>query len=36
MKFGKDIIGDDSKIILFNYLHSVVPTWQTNELVRWD
>jgi hypothetical protein len=24
------------KIVLFNFLQSVILTWQTNEFVRWD
>jgi hypothetical protein len=30
------LIGDYPKIILFDYLLSVIPTWQANQLVRWD
>jgi hypothetical protein len=24
------------KIVIFNYLQSVIPTWRTNELLMWD
>jgi hypothetical protein len=27
-------IGDYPKIILFKFIHSVIPKWQTNKLVR--
>jgi hypothetical protein len=38
MKFGKRLyaIGVCPKIILFNFLQSVIQTWRTSEHVRWD
>jgi hypothetical protein len=36
--YGLSVIGDYSKIVLFNYqyLLSVTLTWQRNDLVKWD
>jgi hypothetical protein len=34
--YGRYATGDYPEIILFNFLWSVIPTWQMNKLVRWD
>jgi hypothetical protein len=34
--YGCYALGAYPKIVLFNFLQSVVPTWRTNELVRLD
>jgi hypothetical protein len=33
---GYYAIGIFPKIVLFNFLQSIIPTWRTNKLVRWD
>jgi hypothetical protein len=34
--YGRYATGDYPKIVLFNFLQSVIPTWRANKLVRWD
>jgi hypothetical protein len=34
--YGGYAVGDTPKIVLLNFLPSVIPTWQMNKLVRWD
>jgi hypothetical protein len=34
--YGHYAIGDYPKIVLFNFLQSVIPTWQMNKFVWWD
>jgi hypothetical protein len=34
--YGRYAIGDYLEIVIFDFLQSVIPTWQTNKLVRWD
>jgi hypothetical protein len=34
--YGRYAIGVNPKIEAINFLHYVLPAWQTNELVRWD
>jgi hypothetical protein len=34
--YGRYTIGAYSKIVLFDFIQSVTPTWRTNKLVRWD
>jgi hypothetical protein len=34
--YGRYAIGDYPKIVLYNFLQSVMPAWPANELVRWD
>jgi hypothetical protein len=34
--YGRYAIGVYPKIVLSNFLQSVIPTWQANKLVRWD
>jgi hypothetical protein len=34
--YGRYATGVYPKIILLNFLQSVIPTWRMNELVRWD
>jgi hypothetical protein len=33
--FGPHVIGDYLKIVLLNFLQSVIPPWRTSKLVRW-
>jgi hypothetical protein len=32
--YGRYAVGGYRFLILFNFLQSIIPTWQTNELVR--
>jgi hypothetical protein len=34
--YGCCAFGIYPKIVLFNFLQSVIPTWRTNKLVRWN
>jgi hypothetical protein len=34
--YGRYAIGEYPKILLLNFLQSVIPTWWTNKLLRWD
>jgi hypothetical protein len=34
--YGHYVTRDYPKIILFNFLQSVIPTWRTNKPTRWD
>jgi hypothetical protein len=34
--YGRFAIRDYPKIVLFNFLQSVIQTWRKNKLVRWD
>jgi hypothetical protein len=34
--YGDYAIGDYPKIVLLNFLKSVISTWRKNKLVRWD
>jgi hypothetical protein len=36
ISYERHAIGVYPKIIIFNFLHSVIPTWQANRVVRWD
>jgi hypothetical protein len=34
--YGHYDIGDNPKIVLFNFLQLVIPTWRTNKFVKGD
>jgi hypothetical protein len=34
--YGRYATGDYAKIVLFDFLQKVIPTWRMNKLVRWD
>jgi hypothetical protein len=34
--YGCYAIWDYPKIVLYNFLQSVIPTWRANKVVRWD
>jgi hypothetical protein len=35
ISYGHYATGDYPKIIIYNLLQSVIPTWRANKLVRW-
>jgi hypothetical protein len=34
--YGRYAIDGFPKLVLSGFLHSVIPTWRSNELVSWD
>jgi hypothetical protein len=34
--YGRFAIGVYPKLVRFDFLQSIIPTWRTHELVRWE